>query len=241
MSDETPTPDEGAAPPEAAAEESAPSSAVATVDGAAAPAPAAAEPVTFTRKFLLPLLVPIGVAATIIFYVLNVSRIFLAGEDALAVIFAIVITCAILFGGTALAAAPRLRSSSITLILGGGLLVVLMGGLISIGNASPSGSGGPTQCSPVTSKIVIDAGANNTLRFTPMTPTAKAGCVQITLKILTSTHTLQFDDPVAANVFQQLDVNTPTWAGMLPAGTYKFHCTIQGHEQAGMVGTLTVT
>jgi uncharacterized cupredoxin-like copper-binding protein len=115
-----------------------------------------------------------------------------------------------------------------------------MGGLISIGAASPKTASGPVQCTPVTSVVNVTAGANGALRFTPQALTAKAGCVAIKVTF-DGTHTLQFDDAAAANVFPLLDVNLKTWAGKLPAGTYKFHCTIQGHEAAGMVGTLTVS
>ena len=242
--DETPTPDAEA--PSAAVEQPAAETAVATVDPPDTPvvsehAAEPAEPVTFTNKFLLPLLVPIGVAGTIIFYVLNVSRVFLASDNTLAVIYASIITVAILAGGSALAAAPKLRSSSLTLLMGGGFLVLLMGGLISIGHASPKEAAGPVQCTPVGPKITIDAGPNGALAFAPATPTAKAGCIQITMDILTSSHTLQFDTPAAAQAFPQLTASEKTWAGKLPAGTYAFHCTVDGHEAAGMKGTLTVS
>jgi len=205
-----------------------------------APARTLAAPVTFRSKFLVPLLVPLAVAATIVFYILNVSRVFLANGDALAVAYAAVITVAILAGGSALAAAPKLRSSSITLMLVGAFLVLLMGGLISIGAASSKAATATTQCAPVTQKIVIDAGVNNRLSYTPADPTVKAGCIQITMNIVTSSHTLQFDDPVAANAFRQLGVDLTSWAAVLPPGTYKFHCTIPTHEAGGMVGVLTV-
>ena len=225
MSDETPAPvDEH-------------STAVATTE----PAPEPTEPVTFTRKFLMPLVVPIAVAASIIFFVLNVSRIFLASDSTLAVVWASVITLAILGGGSALAASPKLRSSSLTLMLGGGFLVLLMGGLISIGAASPKGESGPTQCTPVTSKLTIIAGANGALRFTfPDGSSVKAGCVDLTLKLL-GPHTLLFDTPPASNAFPELGANETAWAGTLTPGDYKFHCTIPGHEAAGMIATLTVT
>ena len=143
MSDETPTPADDQPAPEAsdtptATESPEASVAVATIEPAATPvvpdhAQPPAEPVTFTRKFLLPLVIPVGVAATIIFYVLNVSRVFLASGGALAVTYATIITISILAGGSALAASPRLRSSSLTLILGGAFLFLLMAGLVSIG------------------------------------------------------------------------------------------------------------
>jgi plastocyanin len=201
---------------------------------------APADRITFRSKFLAPLLVPIGVAATIVFYVLNVSRVFLASEGALAVTYATIITVFILAGGSALAASPKLRSSSLTLILGGGFLLLLMGGLISIGAASPKVASGPVQCAPIAQKLAITAGANGALRFTPQDSSVKAGCIQITLAI-DGSHTLQFDTPAAANAFQQLTVDQKSWAGVLPAGKYDFHCSVDGHAAAGMVGTLTVT
>jgi uncharacterized cupredoxin-like copper-binding protein len=112
--------------------------------------------------------------------------------------------------------------------------------MISIGAASPNVASGPTQCAPVKQTVSLQAGENNTLTFTPNKLTAKAGCVKIAVKF-DGTHTLQFDSGVAANTFPTLDENQPDWAGNLPAGTYPFHCTIQGHAAAGMVGTLTVT
>jgi plastocyanin len=252
MSDETPTPADDQ--PSSESRESSASSDhsdvatdVATIEPAATPvapdhAQPPAEPVTFTRKFLMPLVVPVGVAATIIFYVLNVSRVFLASDSTLAVVYASVITISILAGGSALAAAPKLRSSSLTLILGAAFLVLLMGGLISIGAASPEAASGPVECKPVTSKITIDAGTGGTLRFSfPKGNTVKAGCVDVTLDIVNGTHTLLFDTPPASEEFPDLTVNEKSWAGKLAPGEYKFHCTIPTHEAAGMVATLTVT
>jgi plastocyanin len=242
MSDETPTP----AGEQPAADPADATGAVATATTPAVAAEAAhpavrAERVTFRSKFLMPLLVPLGVTATIVFYVLNVSRVFLAAEDALAVTYATIITVLILAGGTVLAASPKLRSSSLTLLLGFAFLVLMMGGLISIGAASPKAASGPVQCTPPKTKLTIQAGVGGSLRYTPSAVTAKAGCIDITMEIVSSSHTLQFDDATAANAFPQLTASDKSWAGTLPAGTYRFHCTIPGHEQAGMVGTLTVT
>jgi plastocyanin len=195
---------------------------------------------TFRSKFLAPLLVPVAVAATIVFYVLNVSRIFLANDDTLALVFASAITVLILGGGTALAAVPRLRSSSMTLIVGGSLLVLLLGGMISIGAASPSVASGPTQCKPAKQTLSIVAGENNAFLFTPNKLTAKAGCIRISVKF-DGSHTLVFDSGVATNVFPTLDQNQTSWAGQLPAGKYPFHCTVDSHAAYGMIGTLTVT
>jgi hypothetical protein len=246
MSDETPTPDASDAPDAVATEASDVKVEVATTEPAATPvAPdhpqPPAERVTFRSKFLAPLVIPLGVAATIIFYVLNVSRIFLASQSALAVTYATIITVLILGGGSALAAAPKLRSSSLTLMLGGGFLVLLMGGLISIGAASPKTASGPTQCTPVKSTLTIVAGAGNSLRYSfPQGNQVKAGCVDLSVTF-DGPHTLLFDTPPASTVFPELTVNAKSWAGTLPPGNYQFHCTIPGHEAAGMIASLTVT
>jgi plastocyanin len=244
MSDETPTPAD-----EQPADASDGGSAVATVDAPTVPVVAdevghpavVAERPTVLNKFVLPLVVPILVAATIVFYVLNVSRIFLATGDAVAVGWASVITVAILGGASALAASPRLRSSSLTLIIGGAFLFLMMAGLISIGAASPTKASGPTQCTPTKTKLTIQAGVGGQLLFKPTQAAAKAGCVQVTLAIVSSVHTLQFDSGAAAQAFPLLDGTQKSWAGTLPAGKYAFHCTVPGHAAAGMVGVLTVS
>jgi plastocyanin len=246
MSDETPTPadeqpaDATADTPAAAVATEEPPVTPAVPEAAAHPAVAVERP-TFRNKFLMPLIVPLAVAATIVFYILNVSRVFLAGEDALAVIFASVITVVILVGGSALAASPKVRSSSLTLIIGGAFLVLLMGGLVSIGNASPNVASGPVQCTPVKGTVNINAGPGGLLKYAPSAVTVKAGCDKISMTLLSRPHTVQFDDPAVASLFPELTENQTSWAGNLVPGTYKFHCTIPGHETAGMIGTLTVT
>ncbi len=54
-----------------------------------------------------------------------------------------------------------------------------------------------------------------------------------------SVHNFKIDDPEVfsgdLNAGQSADVTVN-----LPPGTYKYYCTIPGHEQAGMVGELTV-
>jgi plastocyanin len=212
---------------------------IAVVDAVEPVAPAAR--VTFRSKFLRPLLVPLAVAATMIFYILNVSRVFLAVGGSIAVTYAAIITIAILAGSSALAAAPKVRSSSLTLIVAGCFLLLLIGGLISIGAASPKTASGPVQCAPIKQKVTIEAGFGGVNRYAPTAPTVNAGCIQITLDIVNNSHTFQFDDATAANAFEQLTAAQKSWSGVLPPGKYAFHCTVDSHAASGMIGTLTVT
>lgn len=115
---------------------------------------------------------------------------------------------------------------------------------VATGAGARSSTLGPrsqVQCTPVQEKLTIDAGKDGALTFDPSTPTAKAGCIQITLEVSGSSHTLQFDTPAAVAAFPQLTASENSWAGTLPPGEYSFHCTVDGHATAGMVGILTVT
>jgi len=95
-----------------------------------------------------------------------------------------------------------------------------MGGLISIGAASPRAAGGPLQCAPIKQKLTIQAGVGGINRYGQSALAAKAGCIQITLDIVSGSHSFQFDDATAANAVQQLNANQKSWAGVLPAGQY---------------------
>ena len=69
-------------------------------------------------RLLLPLLLPWLCIAAVALYALNVSRIFLAGDSTSALIIGTIITVAILAGATIISASPRLRTSSLAMIMG---------------------------------------------------------------------------------------------------------------------------
>src|ERR1700730_6840622 len=84
-------------------------------------------------RVLLPFLVPLFSIVIVAVLVLNISRVFLAGSEDAALVMGIVITLSILVGATILAAAPRLRTSSLAMILGAVLVFVSGAGLVSLG------------------------------------------------------------------------------------------------------------
>jgi uncharacterized cupredoxin-like copper-binding protein len=100
---------------------------------------------------------------------------------------------------------------------------------------TPSGGGGA-------STLKVDADPSGALKFTKSTLSTKAGNV-----------TIDMDNPspvphaigVKGNGVK-VDGSTVTKGGVstvkvkLKAGTYEFYCPVDGHEQAGMKGTLTV-
>jgi uncharacterized cupredoxin-like copper-binding protein len=97
----------------------------------------------------------------------------------------------------------------------------------------PSGTGG---------KLTTDADPSGALKFTKTTLSAKAGNVTITMK---NPSPVQHGIGVKGNGVQQAG-NTVGQGGVstvtanLKPGKYEFYCPVDGHEQAGMKGTLTV-
>jgi hypothetical protein len=63
-------------------------------------------------RLLLPLLLPVTAMLAVFLYVVNISRVFLASGNDASVVVSTLVTVAILAGGAAISATPRLRSST---------------------------------------------------------------------------------------------------------------------------------
>jgi len=80
------------------------------------------------------------------------------------------------------------------------------------------------------------------LAFVPTTLTAPPGKVTIVMKNASAIpHSVAIQAPgdVAGAIVNQGQTSTTT--ATLKAGTYQYYCTVPGHKEAGMVGTLTVS
>jgi plastocyanin len=93
------------------------------------------------------------------------------------------------------------------------------------------------------STVDISTPSGSTLAFDQKTASAKAGNVTINFD---NKQPLQHDVAVAdssGKVLGQTDLVSSSTANTtvdLQAGTYTFYCTVPGHREAGMQGTLTV-
>jgi plastocyanin len=106
-------------------------------------------------------------------------------------------------------------------------------------SSSSSSTGGATPNGTVS----IAANPGGELKFNTTSLTAKAGNVSIGFTNMSSlAHNLTIESSSGAQIGA-----TPTFQGgsktlsvNLKPGTYKFFCSVPGHRQAGMEGTLTV-
>jgi plastocyanin len=103
--------------------------------------------------------------------------------------------------------------------------------------ASESGASGGS------SKVSLQANPEGQLEYNTKSLTAKAGKVSVDF---TNSSSLPHNVTIESSSGQTVGA-TPTFSGGskslsvdLKPGTYKFYCSVPGHRQAGMEGTLTV-
>jgi plastocyanin len=102
--------------------------------------------------------------------------------------------------------------------------------------AAPAASGGA-------SKVSLEANTEGQLAYNTKSLSAKAGKVTVDF---TNSSSLPHNVTIEATGGEKVGA-TPTFSGgsksvavNLKPGTYKFFCSVPGHRQAGMEGTLTV-
>jgi uncharacterized cupredoxin-like copper-binding protein len=203
----------------------------------------------YRERYLLPFIFPLIIVIGVVFYVLNVSRLFLATKGTAALLIASAITVLILVAGAALSSAEKMKTTSIAMITIGGIFAILVGGTIVVGHADQKKQVTITLGPPVGSMTITVP--NNQLTFEPKTfqvpldPANPYTSIQVNYHDGGNIeHTLAFDDPtVVWTVITIKSANQVVTAnaGFPKAGTYTFFCTIPGHRTAGMQGTVTVT
>jgi plastocyanin len=114
--------------------------------------------------------------------------------------------------------------------------------------SSSNGSGGASAVPPSTKAqstehLALAANPQGELKYDKTTLTAKAGVASLTFANSSQVpHNVTIENSAGTTVG-----GTTTFAGgshtiriSLKAGTYKFFCSVPGHREAGMEGTLTV-
>jgi plastocyanin len=117
----------------------------------------------------------------------------------------------------------------------------------SVSTAATTTAAGPnaaaTEAVPAGNSLTLEANPEGQLQYNKTSLSATAGKVSIAF---TDSSPLEHNVTVESSSGKILGA-TPTFKGGtkvltldLKAGTYKFFCTVPGHRQAGMEGTLTV-
>jgi plastocyanin len=229
------------APPDETTAEATPPEAPPEARPSLEPAP---DPIREARRtrLILPILLPIGAAVAMAVFVLNLSRVFLAAGDTGAIILGASMIIVILGGATIVSAAPRMRTSSLALILIGLFFVLASAGMVAAPRTAPhpaaagGGNGLVNPKGPAVATLQIQAFP--ALHFQATQFTVKAGIVDIQYVSEGGNHTLAFDDPKYAS-FLLMAPGGPTSAKvLLKPGSYVVFCTVPGHRQAGMQATI---
>jgi len=222
-------------------------------DAAAPPTPpdeppaleAGPDPVREARwtRLILPILLPIGAAVTMAVFVLNLSRIFLAAGDTGAIVLGGSMILVILGGAAILSAAPRMRASSLAMILSGFFIVLLSAGMVAaprtVAKPASAGAGNGLVNPKGPAVATLQVQAFPALHFQATQFTVKAGIVDIQYVSEGGNHTLAIDDPRYAS-FLLMAPGGPTSAKvLLKPGSYTIYCTVPGHRAAGMQATVT--
>jgi plastocyanin len=202
----------------------------------------------YRERYVIPFIFPLMIVIGVVFFVLNVSRIFLASKGTAALVIASTITALILFGAAALSSAEKMRTSSVGLILVGSLVVLSGGGWVVVGHAEEHKAAAIVLGPPIDSlEVTVPAGQLAFSADKKEVAAAPSGMSVIQVKYHDAgagQHTLAFDDPtvvwtiLAIGNAGQVDTES---AGFPKPGTYTYFCTIPGHRAAGMQGTVTVT
>ena len=212
-----------------------------------APAPSALEPGLDPKKeaiatrLVLPFALPILSAAAVAVWALNISRAFLAGGKTGALVIVLIVTVSIMAGAAFMSAKPRMNSSSLVLLVGGALVLIVSAGLISLGpsedHEAAGGGGYVAPTGPAVATVEIDALPQ--LRFQAKEFTTQAGVNEIKYVDKGGTHTLLFQEPELAGFKLQVAPDDSGKVDLKP-GTYTVYCDIPGHRAAGMQATITV-
>jgi uncharacterized cupredoxin-like copper-binding protein len=106
------------------------------------------------------------------------------------------------------------------------------------------GAGASTAARPAgpAEKLALKAGPGSELRYDKQTLQAKAGKVTIVMANPSAlSHSVAIEGNGVSRAGEVVAAgDTSTVAADLKPGTYTFFCTVPGHRQAGMQGTLTV-
>lgn len=125
------------------------------------------------------------------------------------------------------------------LMIGTVACTALAVGLTACGGSDSGSSSYKPPKGPAVASLKVQSG---NVFFKPTKLSAPAGIISITLKNIESgSHDLEIHGVSGFQLQVSGEGSTATEKVQLKKGTYEYYCSIPGHEEAGMKGTLTVS
>jgi plastocyanin len=122
------------------------------------------------------------------------------------------------------------------------LALACTGFLVACGDDDDGGSGSSSSDGGDTGGLTVTADESGTPAWDPTELTAKAGKVTVTLDNPSPVaHDIEIEGEGIEERSELItDGTTSVTVDNLKPGEYEFYCTVPGHKEAGMEGTLTV-
>ena len=193
-------------------------------------------------RLILPLALPILSALGVLLWVLNLSRMFIAGGKTGALVIVVIVTVSIMAGAALMSAMPRLRTTSKLLIVAFAVALIVSAGIVTLGPSEEHGEGGGGGYQEPKGKAVatVEVDALPTLKFQAKEFTTQAGINEIKYLDKGGTHTLVFEEPEFAGFILEVPPDDSGKVELKP-GSYTIFCTVPGHRAAGMEATVKVS
>ena len=121
------------------------------------------------------------------------------------------------------------------------LALACTGFLVACGDDDDGGSSGSSDTGGGSGDLTVTADESGTPAWEPTELTAKAGKVTVTLDNPSPVaHNIEIEGEGVEECSDLVATGTATVTANLKPGEYEFYCTVPGHKEAGMEGTLTV-
>ncbi len=206
----------------------------------------------FRQRVLLPIVLPFGALLAIVGVAFSLSRVLLTVSHTLAVFVALGAAGYILFIAFLIERRPRISSRALAVGTALGLLSVIGAGVVGAAAGAyeePEGAEGEEAAAAAGSATVEEVPegaplftAGQQLVYTEAPSEIPSGEAEIYLQLESLPHNVVFegvnnDEPVVEGESAGIFMGTVE----LEPGDYTYYCSIAGHREAGMEGTLTAS
>ena len=203
----------------------------------------------FRQRILLPIALPFGALLAILAVAYSLSRVLLAVEANLAVFIALGAAAYVLALAFLIDRRPRISSRALAVGTALGLLAVVGSGVVAAAagsrsfeeeDATAAGAEEGGEGAPDVPEGAVVFAAGQELAYSEAPETIPAGEATIALVLEGLAHNVVFEELGDEPIVEGDAEGTYSDIVTLEAGEITYYCSIAGHREAGMEGTLTV-